>query len=328
MDIVSPTLKKEILRKFKELGIEFVSGTICSLQDLKNAMNGINTVFHTASLTDPLKESHEFHTINIKGTANVIAACLDCGVDQLIYTSSSAVVDDGSHLRGVEESVGYPRKYLDLYGQTKAEAERIVLAANGRMNCNGVVLSTCALRPHAIFGPRDTHFVAQLIAKVKKGVLTHMIGDGKNLADFTFIDNVVYAHYLAAIKLAPNSKVSGQAYFITNDEPTPFWSFVGRLLNEFGSPKPQRSISYAFAYFLAWFMEYLRWLLGWLPLVNYKPSITRHMVCMVAKDHYFSCEKAKRDLGYSPIVSLEEGLQITVAYFSQESELDKNLASP
>jgi sterol-4alpha-carboxylate 3-dehydrogenase (decarboxylating) len=86
-----------------------------------------------------------------------------------------------------------------------------------------------------------------------------MIGDGKNLADFTFIDNVVYAHYLAAIKLAPNSKVSGQAYFITNDEPTPFWSFVGRLLNEFGSPKPQRSISYAFAYFLAWFMEYLLW---------------------------------------------------------------------
>jgi sterol-4alpha-carboxylate 3-dehydrogenase (decarboxylating) len=189
-------------------------------------------------------------------------------------------------------------------------------------------LSTCALRPHAIFGPRDTHFIAQLITKVKKGVLTHMIGDGKNLADFTFIDNVVYAHYLATLKLAPNSKVSGQAYFITNNEPTPFWNFIGKLLNEFGSPKPERSISFVFAYILAWFMEYLSWILSWLPLVNYKPSITRHMVCIVAKDRYFNCDKAKRDLGYSPIVSLEEGLQITVAYFSQETESDASYISP
>lgn len=183
-------------------------------------------------------------------------------------------------------------------------------------------MSTCSLRPHAIFGPRDTHFVSQLIAKVQGGVLTHIIGDGRNLADFTFIDNVVYAHYLAALNLNPSSACAGQAYFITNNEPTPFWTFIGRLLTEFGSPQPEKRISFLFAYILAWFMEYLRFLLSWLPLVHYRPSITRHLVCTVAKHHWFICAKAKRDLGYIPLVSLEEGLQITVEYFATQRSRD------
>ncbi len=127
--------KKKDDPKLNELGIEYYSGSICNIQDLKKAMNGVDTVFHTASLTDPLREYNEFQMINIKGTTNVISACLECGVTQLIYTSSSAVVDDGSDLRGVDESVRYPKKYLDHYGKTKAEAERIVLAANGKLNC-------------------------------------------------------------------------------------------------------------------------------------------------------------------------------------------------
>jgi sterol-4alpha-carboxylate 3-dehydrogenase (decarboxylating) len=319
-----PTSTSFAWKKLSHLGCDFFGGTVTNLQDLRLAMQGVDVVFHTASLTDPLRSRAELYAVNVKGTQNVITACLEAGVSELIYTSSTAVVDDGTDLNGIDETRKYPKVHLDYYGKTKAEAEQLVLQSNGKVSNAGplgsaVTLKTCSLRPHAVFGPRDTHFVAQLIAKVKGGVLTHIIGDGRNLADFTFIDNIVYAHYLAALKLQdPQSPVAGQAYFITNDEPTPFWAFIGRLLTEFGSPRPERRISFAFAYLLAWFMELLRWFLSWLPLVNYRPSITRHLVCTVAKHHWFSCERAKKDLGYSPLVSLEDGLQITVEYFAQQ----------
>ena len=127
-------------------------------------------------------------------------------------------------------------------------------------SANGDPLLTCSLRPHALFGPRDQHFVARLIAKARQGGLTHIIGagactsaiisqarlismcspfssipyfectSGDNLVDFTYVDNAAAAHLRAADHLLPDSAVCGQCYFITNGEPVLFWDFVGANL--------------------------------------------------------------------------------------------------
>ena len=147
-----------------------------------------------------------------------------------------------------------------------------------------------------------------------------MIGDGTNLADFTFVQNAAYAHYLAALRLNPESPVCGQAYFITNDDPRPFWGFICRFLAEMGCIGPTKFISFKVAYALAYVMEIVAWILGW--MVPIRPTITRHMVTTMAKSFYFSIEKANRELGYSPIINLDHALEITISSFGTDDEAE------
>jgi nucleoside-diphosphate-sugar epimerase len=110
-----------------------------------------------------------------------------------VYTSSASVVFNGVDLLDGDESLPYPKSFLDFYTYTKAEAEKLVLAANGEDG-----LATVAIRPHSIFGPGDQHFWPKVIANAEAGKLRFYMGDGENLSDFTFVDNCVLGHTLAA----------------------------------------------------------------------------------------------------------------------------------
>ena len=128
----------------------------------------------------------------MNGTQNVIRACQECNITKLIYTSSSNVVLDGSDCQNGDESMKYVSKknHLNAYSYSKHKAEEKVLLANNTKCLNEThKLLTCALRPHCIFGPRDTHFISQIINKARAGKITHMIGEGHNITDFTYIDN-------------------------------------------------------------------------------------------------------------------------------------------
>ena len=85
--------------------------------------------------------------MNVGGTENVIGVATACGVSKLVLTSSASVVFDGSDQAGIDESAPYPEKPFDDYNETKAIAERSVLAANGRYG-----LSTCSQRVAGLFG--------------------------------------------------------------------------------------------------------------------------------------------------------------------------------
>lgn len=109
------------------------------------------------------------------------------------------------------------------------------------------------------------------------------------------------------------SSCVGNCYFITNGEPRPFWQFIGDVLSEMGCVGPTKSISFRVAYSFAYIMEFLHWLLA--PFMEFRPTITRHMVCTMACHHWFSHAKATQDFGYKPVVSLDEGLDYTIEYF-------------
>lgn len=252
----------------------------------------------------------------MNGTQNVIRACQECNITKLIYTSSSNVVLDGSDCQNGDESMKYVSKknHLNAYSYSKHKAEeKVLLANNTKCLDESHKLLTCALRPHCIFGPRDTHFISQIIHKARAGKITHMIGEGHNITDFTYIDNVVHAHMLAAKGLkSSNAVAAGQVYFITNGEPTLFWSFLGAILQQLGCPRPTKYISYNVAYAIALIMEFIYMIFGW--IFGWKPIITRQMVVTMACHHWFSHAKATRDLGYKPIVTLDQGIKKTVQY--------------
>ncbi|MQL96464.1 hypothetical protein Taro_029137 [Colocasia esculenta] len=214
-------------------GALYVSTDLRDKAQVLQAFQGAEVVFHMAA-PDSSINNHQLHySVNVEGTKNVIDACIECKVKRLIYTSSPSVVFDGIHpLHNVDESMPYPQKFNDSYSETKAEAEKLVIKANGRDG-----LLTCCIRPSSIFGPGDKLMVPSLVAAARAGKSKFIIGDGNNMYDFTYVENVAHGHICAEKALAAGgngTKVAGQAYFITNMEPIKFWEFMSRILEGLG----------------------------------------------------------------------------------------------
>jgi len=277
-------------------GIQTVRGDLRNSQAVREACRGCDAVIHAGALPGIWRERGIFHDINVVGTRNVLAACGDCGVPKLVYTSSPSVVFGDEALCGVDESQPYPARYLADYPATKAEAERRVLAANGQE------LSTVALRPHLIWGPGDPHLFPRIIAKARAGTL-RQIGDGTNLVDVTYIDNAASAHILALDRLAPGAPCAGKAYFISQGEPIRLWPWLNEILLSLGIPPFTKRVSYRLAYAAGTILEYVYRLFG----LASEPPMTRFLAGQLAKSHYFDISASRRDLGYEAKVTTADG---------------------
>lgn len=161
-----------------------------------------------------------------------------------------------------------------------------------------------------------------------RGQTKVQLGSNRNLFDFTENTNVAYAHYLAAIALtkcqknpdpdhqqqqqAPkdDNRVDGEAFFITNGEPRCFWDFtrlVWRYAGDMTHPDQVWVITRPWALLLAGILEWVFWGLG-----LGKAPLTRTKVRLSCMTRYYSIEKAKKRLGYKPLIGLEEGLRPAV----------------
>ncbi|KAM0915474.1 hypothetical protein ACQ4PT_010868 [Festuca glaucescens] len=277
------------------------------------ALEGVDTVFHTAA-ADPNSNNFPLHyKVNVEGTKNIIQACHTCSVKTLIYTSSSGVVFDGVHgLLNVDESTPYPEKFHEAYTQTKAEAEQLVMKANDINE-----LRTCCIRPGTIFGPGD----GMIPTLVSYGGMRIILGDGKNNDDFVYVENVVHGHVCAEKTLSTKEgamQSGGKAYFITNMEPMKMWDFLDMILEDLGY-KSQFSLRIP-----VYLLMPLACLVDW----SYdkifsrfgmrKPRlITSSIVKYATLDRTFNCQNAADQLGYKPIVSLKEGRKITTEFYKQ-----------
>lgn len=280
------------------LGVEQLRGDLVDPDAVSAAVQGSEVVFHVAARPGIWGDYEDYHRPNVIGTQNVIAACSRHGVRRLVYTSSPSVVFDGRDLEGVDESVPYPARFEAHYPRTKALAEQQVRAANGPD------LATVSLRPHLIWGPGDNHLLPRLVARAKAGQLRR-IGSRPNLIDTAYVDNAAAAHLLAADRLSPGSPIAGKVYFISQGEPVPMWEMVNRLLDAVGAPSVTRTIPTWLAMGLACGFETVHRLTG----NPREPRLTRFVVHELSTAHWFDITAARRDLGYSPGVSIAEGLK-------------------
>ena len=286
-------------------GVEQVQGDIADAAAVAAAVHGCDAVFHVAAKPGIWGEYADYYRANVTGTINVIAACRAAAVQRLIYTSSPSVVFDGRDMEGVDESVPYPAHHAAHYPRTKALAEQAVIAANDAQ------LATVSLRPHLIWGPGDNHLLPRMIARARAGQLRR-IGARRNLIDTIYVDNAADAHLLAADRLASGSPVAGKVYFISQDEPVPLWEMVNRLLQAAGAPPVTRAVPLPLAMLLAWGFETVH------RIANNpaEPRLTRFLVRELATAHWFNIAAARRDLGYAPRVSIDQGLARVQAEFS------------
>lgn len=285
------------------LGVEQHHGDLATPGVAARAAAGCDIVFHVAARAGVGGRYRGYHRANVVATRHVLAACRDQGITRLVYTSSPSVVFDGRDMEGVDESVPYPAHHDAHYPRTKAEAERAVLAANGP------ALATVALRPHLVWGPGDNHLVPRLLARAKSGRLRRIGGDDK-LIDSTYIDNAALAHVLAADRLTPGEPVAGKAYFISNGEPRPTWELVDRLLAAGGLPPVRRRVPARLAWLAGWALE-TAYAILW---PGAEPPMTRFVARELATAHWFDLSAARRDLGYAPAVTIDEGLRRLAAW--------------
>lgn len=254
--------------------------------------------FHVAAKAGVWGRYADFLATNVTGTQNVLAACKKLGIRKLVHTSTPSVVHGGSDLAGVNESTPYPKHFEASYSETKAIAEKAVLAANGPD------LATVALRPHLIWGPGDPHLIPRVLARAREGKLRR-VGSRPVTIDATYLDNAADAHLLAAERLDIGSPVAGKAYFITNGEPVELWEFLNRVLAEAGLPPVTRSVSVWKARLAG---RVLEWVYRAFRLPG-EPSMTRYVASQLATSHWYDITAARRDLGYEPRVGVEEGLK-------------------
>ncbi|WP_224241405.1 NAD-dependent epimerase/dehydratase family protein [Hyalangium gracile] len=268
---------------------------------LEAACRGARAVIHGAALSKAWGRREDFVRVNVEGTRNVLEAARAAGVRRFVHISSSSVVFEGRDGWNLTEDAPLPSRFLGDYSETKARAEELVRAARG--------IETIILRPRGIFGPGDPGILPLLVARARAKRLS-IIGSGDNVQDFTYVENVVHAALLAR----DAAGVSGRTYFITNGEPIRVWDFIRRALEGLGIAPPTRRVPLAVARTVAAGLEALYRLV---PALG-EPPLTRYTVSLVGVNQTLDITAARRELGYAPRVSLDEGLARTLAAFREE----------
>ncbi|KAK6914533.1 3-beta hydroxysteroid dehydrogenase/isomerase, partial [Dillenia turbinata] len=282
------------------------------LSQIVKAVEGPPDVFYTDAAESYGADFYLSHQLIVQGAKNVIEACRTCKVKRLIYCCSADVVFDGSHdIINGDESLSYPGK--DMLSDLKAQAEALVLFANDNDG-----LMTCSLRPSYIFGPGDRNFVPFLLQQAESGWSKYIIGNGENLSDFTYVGNVAHALICAQEALDSRSiSVAGKAFFITNNEPIKTWAFVSRILEELGYQRPIIKLP---AKMVSIILSLVDWMHEKSGAERNCFESAKNLVKSGSCTRTFNSSAAQKHMGYSPPISMEEGIAMTIDSFTQSAD--------
>jgi nucleoside-diphosphate-sugar epimerase len=289
--------------ELEALGVRQIQGDLRDKVAVQSAVADMQMVCHTAAKAGVWGAYRDYEAIKVDGTRNVIAACFHHRVSALIHTSSPSVVFDGTDMEGVDESTPCPARFHAPYPQTKAIAEQLVMEAAQKG------LPAIILRPHLIWGPHDPHLVPRILERAPKLV---KVGRGNKRVDTIYVDNAADAHILAADALLQHPSLSGRRYFISQDEPIGLWNMIDAILKAGGRPPVRRSVPYPLVWLAGAGLELICKLLH----RSDEPPMTRFVAEELATAHWFDISAAKRDLGYQPRISTEEGLQHLQAWLN------------
>jgi nucleoside-diphosphate-sugar epimerase len=280
------------------LGVRVVRGELSDEAAVLRGAEGCDAVIHVAALPGVWGPRERFFLTNVNGTRAVLAACRRLGIERLVYTSTPSAVHAGGDLEGVTNEAPYPDHYEAAYPETKAIAEREVLAANGP------TLATVALRPHLVWGPRDNHLIPRIVARARAGKL-RLVGGGEAHVDAVYVDNAADAHLAALERLAPGAACAGRAYFVTNEEPRPQRAIIDGILTAYGLPPCTKSVSPRLAWLAGALCEGAWTMLG----RDDEPPMTRFLARQLATAHWYDTRATREELGYVPAIGMDEGFR-------------------
>ncbi|XP_047051862.1 3beta-hydroxysteroid-dehydrogenase/decarboxylase-like [Lolium rigidum] len=281
---------------------------------LARALAGVAAVFHV----DPTSAAADgsflpLHRLAAEGTRRLLAACRAAGVARVVYTGSADVVAAGALdvVDADEGSLTYPDKFGDAASELRAQVEMMVLSADG----NGG-MRTCVLRPSNLFGPGDSSLVRFVAGYARSPLSKFVIGSGGNRSDFTYVENVAHANVCAEQALCSDTdSVAGKPFFITNGAPVKTWEFMSCMMEAMGCQRPRINLPAKVVLFAAEFSNMIHHRLGL--QMSSSPLLYPDTVYFLSRTRTFNTSKARKLLGYDPIVSLEDGIMKTAGSISE-----------
>jgi nucleoside-diphosphate-sugar epimerase len=257
--------------------VEVIEGELRSYERVHAAVRGTELVFHLGALgsvprsvQDPLTSS----AVNVEGTLNVLLAARDEGIRRVVFSSSSSIYGSRDDLPVHEEMAPDP---ISPYGVAKLAAERYCVSFTRVYHA----FETVVLRYFNVFGPRQSPFsqyaamVPLFITAVGRGEPVTVFGDGEQVRDFTYVDNVVDA----TLRAADAADVSGRIFNVAA-----------------GSPASVNTVA-----------ESIGRILGRDVRKEYEPPRPGDI-----RDSWADVSAARELLGWEPGIGLEEGLRLTV----------------
>jgi nucleoside-diphosphate-sugar epimerase len=267
-----------------------VRGDLDDAGAMRAGCEGSDVFFHAAAFVGEWGSRADFERGNVQGTRNALEAARAGGVRRFVHVGTEAAVLAGEPLVDVDETAPLRPDSKAAYCSTKAQAEQLVRDATG--------IETVVVRPRLVWGPGDTTVLPGLLEAVRSKRFS-WVGGGRHRTSTTHVDNVVEGLVLGAERGRP-----GEAYFVTDGEPVVFREFVTDLLATRGVEPPGRNAPRALAGALAAAGE-AAWRV--LPLPG-APPVTRMAFWVSALDTTIDIGKARRELGYEPVVTRERGL--------------------
>ncbi len=292
--------------------VKIYEGDIRNYEHVYKVCKGSDIVIHSAAIIDwGTRPRSEVIAVNVGGTENVLKACLENNIHNLLYTSSLDAVYTGISLVDIDESQEYPEKFQTSYCESKYLGEKMVLAANS----NG--LKTCVIRPSDVYGEGDPYHIGPLLNMAKTGFYIRL-GNGKSKCQHSYVGNMAYAHILAANALWQNNDaVFGNPYFITDGPGSNFFTFFDKIIQGAGYTYFPKNLWLPkwLAYFIASISEFIAMLVS--PVKKYNPNFSRFAVSYTCNDFTFSSERAKADFGFVPKYSVEEAVERTTRFYKK-----------
>lgn len=281
-------------RAMKALGVTPVIADMADEKVLTKSMQNCALVFHVAGHLSPWGNYDVFYKTNVVGTRAMLDAAKKADVQTFIAVGAAAVVmNRPTSMRKINEKLPLQYPSWAPYIKTKAEAEKLVIAANTQ------TMRTVVLRPPMIWGD-NMPTLHEMVQIAKDGNFAFPDGGSQEIST-CHVDNLISCLILAAEK-----GKGGDAYFVTDNDTSTLKDVINGLLSTQGVPAIDKKAPFAVAWFMAGILEF-----AW-RLLRRKgnPPITRQTLRMIGQNFSLDITKVKRDLGYSPVVTRSEGLAL------------------
>jgi nucleoside-diphosphate-sugar epimerase len=274
---------------------------------LQRLLDGVDTVWHCAALSSPWGRARDFLAINVDATRRLAQAAANNGLRRFVHISTPSIYFDYRDHKNIPETFR-PHRFANHYARTKAQAEDEIRAIAARHPDTTYVM----LRPRGIFGPNDAVLLPRIIKLLReRGGRLPLPRAGAALLDLTYAENVVHAMHLATIR---DNVPSGEAFNITNGEPVTLKSVLDAILPAIGIPFRIVAPPYSLLDLAA------RGLQAWACLSGREPLFTRYSIGVLQYDMTLDIHKAKRMLGYEPVVPLAQAIENTQRWIRMHGE--------
>jgi 2-alkyl-3-oxoalkanoate reductase len=293
-------------RRRSTLAAEQVSADIRDATAVQRAAAGCDAIIHAAAKVGVVGSWDDYRAINVDGTNNVLAAARSAAIERLVYVSSPSVAHGGNAIAGLGAEPPVLGRKNAFYAESKAMAEQAALAANA----SG--LAVVAIRPHLVWGPGDTQLVGRIVDRAKSGRLA-LVGGGAALIDTTYITNAAESLVAALDRVRPGAACAGRAYVIANGEPRPIRDLVAGICAAANVPFAPRDVPLTVAKVAGSVVER-----AWkITRRTTEPPLTRFLAEQLGTAHWFDPRPARDDLGWTPRVTIDDGLAVLAAWFKQ-----------